>query len=412
LINKTAIVFDRGLYVYLAQKLGEGLSKVWYYKPESSPYPESPQAQIGKGLPEIERVDNFHKYIDKADYLIYFDAYDGEDQAFYREKGYKVFGSGKSEIVEMDKVYFIEKLAELGMNIPKTYRAEGIPDLLDYLKGKKDKYIKSVRHRGDFETYHFVNERQARHWLDDLKHNVGGKEHEIEILVQDPVKSACEAGYDGFCIDGNFTANCLVGYEIKDKGLVAKVFPETPKILADINDKFAPLFKKLGYRGHWSTEVRITEAGKPYFIDPTVRGPSPPSELMCEIYENYAEAVLDIADGKVPILKSRAKYGAEIILKSEWHKEHKLTVEFPKEIAQWVKLKNHTYKDGAYDCIPNKNSGYFGAVVALGGSVEEATKKAMSYAEQIVADELCYDSSVFDKANEAVDSGKKFGLGY
>lgn len=410
MINQKAIVFDRGLYVYLAQKLGESLSKVWYYKPESSPYPESPQSQIGRNLPEIERVDNFLQYIDKADYLIFFDAYDGADQQFYRDKGYKVFGSGNSEIVEMDKVYFIEKLIEYNMPLPTTYRAEGIQDMLDYLKGKKDKYIKSVRHRGDFETYHYVNERHAVHWLDDLKNTVGSREREIEILIQDPVKSACEAGYDGFCIDGEYTESCLIGYEVKDKGLIAKVFPETPDILAYVNDKFSPLFKKLGYQGHWSTEVRITENGTPYFIDPTVRGPSPPSELMCEIYENYAEAVLQIADGKVPTLKPRAKFGAEIILKSEWHKEHKLTVEFPKEISQWVKLKNQTWKDGAYDCIPNRNAGYFGAVVALGNTVEEATKKAIEYAEQIEADELCFDSNVFDKAGEAIKSGEKFGI--
>jgi hypothetical protein len=412
MINKKAIVFDRGLYLYLAQKLGEKLDKVYYYKPESSPYPESPQAKIGTGLPEVERVYNFHKYIDKVDYLIFFDCYDGEDQEFYRSKGYKVFGSGLSEIVEMDKVFFIEKLMELKMAIPKTYRAEGIQDMLDYLKGKKDKFIKSVRHRGDFETYHYKSMRQAIHWLDELKHNVGSREKEIEILIQDPVKSACEAGYDGFCVNGDFTSNCLCGYEIKDKGLVAKVFPETPEVLSYVNDKFAPLFKKLGYQGHWSTEIRITEDGTPYFIDPTVRGPSPPSELMCEIYENYAEAVLDIADGKAPVLKPKAKYGAEIILKSEWHKEHKLTVEFPKEISQWVKLKNHTWKDGAYDCIPNKNAGYFGAVVAIGNSVKEVTEKAKEYAEQIEADELCFDDSVFDKANEAIESGKKFGLGF
>ena len=63
--NKKVLFYDKGLYLYTAQKLGEYYDKVYYYMPDSSPYPCSNLADIGTGLPEVERVHNFWEYIDK-----------------------------------------------------------------------------------------------------------------------------------------------------------------------------------------------------------------------------------------------------------------------------------------------------------------------------------------------------------
>ena len=411
MINQKAIVYDRGERLSLACKLGEKLAKVWYYRPESSSYPTSPKAEIGKGLEEVEKIDNFLKYIDKADYVIYFDVYDGDDQQFYRDKGYKVFGGGKSAELELDKIFFIEALLKLGLPIPRTYRAESIDEMLDYLKDKTDKFIKSVRYRGDFETYHFVNMKRAESWFDDLKKSLGKNAKTVEALIQNRVESECEPGYDGFNVNGVCTDNCLVGYEDKDKLLLSKVFTEAPRILADINERFMPVFNELGIRSHWTIESRITKDGVAYPLDPTIRSPSPSGELMCELYDNYAEAVLEIADGKVPKLNPTASYGAEIILKSNWHKEHELCVEFPKEIEKFVKLKNFTKRNGTYYCIPNGGAEFFGAVLAMGKTAEEAKKKVIEYAGQIGAEELEY-STDFEKVEKGIKEGEKFDINF
>jgi hypothetical protein len=411
LVSRTALVWDRGLYVFLAQKLGETFDKVWYYFPQSEPYPTSPTSQIGVGLPEIERVYEFWPYVDKADCIVFFDCYDGELQHWLREKGYRVFGSMRSEKVEMDKVFFYQYLVDHGMQIPNTYRAEGLDDLVEHLKGKKpDKWLKTSYYRGDFETHHYTGMKHLRPFLDDLRRRIGKKCDEIEILVQDSITSKCEVGYDGFCCDGEFTKNGVVGYEIKDRGLVSKIFRDTPEVLQNVNDAFTPLFKKMGYRGHWSTEIRITESGRSYFIDPTCRAPSPPSELLCEQYENYAEVVWSLSGGETPYPTSRARFGAEIILKSPWHEDHELYVEFPKELSGNVKLKNHMKDGNGYTCIPNKNGGFFGAVVAYGSTVKEVTQKCLDYAKEVKALELDYDDTVFDKASEVIKSGEEFGI--
>ncbi len=409
--NKKALVWDRGLYTYLAQKLGESFGEVFYYLPQSDPYPKSLHSQIGVGLPEISRVYDFWKYVDEVDMIVFFDCYDGKLQQFLRDKGYRVFGSGLSEKIELDKVLLLQTLEDVGLPVPNTYRAEGLEDLLQYLeKSKGDKWLKASYYRGDFETVKYHGMPHFEPWLDDLRKKIGQRIKDIEILVQDPIEAACEVGYDGFCIDGEYTENCCVGYEVKDKGLVAKVFRNTPSILEHVNRKISPVFKKYGYRGHFSSEIRITEKGIPYFIDPTCRAPSPPSELLCELYENYAEAIWDISGGVVPILKSKGVYGAELILSSPWHERNELCVEISKELIPNVKLKNHTKRSDVFYCIPNENGGIFGAVIAYGSTIKEATQKVLNVVKDIKADELDYESSTFDKAEEQYQSGERFGI--
>lgn len=410
LSTKTALVYDRGLYLFMAEKLAETFKKVYYYMPQSEPYPCSKTAKIGTGL-KVERIYEFWSYVDKADLIVFPDCYDGEMQHWLREKGYTVFGNGRGEKLEMDKVFFLETLEKAGLSVSRTYRAEGIDDLIKYLEKHEDEcWLKTSYYRGDFETKKFTSMAQIMPWIDHLKTRIGRNEADIEILVQDKIESEVEVGYDGFCIDGQYTINSVTGYEIKDRGFVASVQPEPPEVVQYINDKISGVFKELGYRGHFSTEIRVTKDGEPYFIDPTCRLPSPPSELMVELYENYAEIVWEVANGRVPVPKAKAKYGAELILTSESAEDMSLCVSVPKGIRQFVKLKNHMKEGNDYFCIPNGNAQFFGAVIALGDTAEEAMSKALEYVQQIEADDLHINDDVFKAANEQIANGKKFGV--
>ena len=764
----TAIVYDRGgLYLYCAEKLSQTYKKVMYYLADADAYPTSQKASIGAGIKGVTRIHDFWKHIDEADVVYFFDCYDGELQHWLREKGYKVFGSGRGEQVEIDKVRFLEILEELGLPCPKTYLAEGMDDLCDYLKAHDGEtlFLKNL-HRGDFESRKFTSMVQSRPFLNDLKKRLGSASDTIEVLVQHKIDAAVEVGYDGFCIDGEYTKNCIIGYEIKDKGFIGKVFGETPPLVKGVNDAFANVFADLGYRGNYSTELRVMKDGTPYYIDATcvsedteiltedgwklfpdledsdrvatldvvtrcieyqcptakqefdysgdmvrisnpskslellvtpdhgiwasprvstaplqyfkaseltgklsiprtgiwagsspaqfelpayhkewdsggymhtkrvydqpaiivdfkawlqflalylsdgscgassvciaqhdkidlvesiisalpfeysrtrhgfqinsmqlrqyvkqfgicydkyipgyvldavkedidlfletysefdgmrrrggkrvggrqfftsskrladqlqilvlksggvadvitkdVRGttmsvgggkvytrkgiryviserptlnsfwmdatsrrdmylstveytgkvydvtvpngtiyirrngkaawtsncrvPSPPGELLCELYENWAEATYEIACGHVPVLKSKAKYGAIIVLTSGWHNEHELHVKFPPKYKDNVKLKNHTMRDGEYYCVPNGNGEFFGAVIAYADTADKAMRECCKIAETVEADECEYDKGIFDKADEQIRAGEKLGI--
>lgn len=411
--ERTAIVFDRGgLYLYCAEKLAEKYKKVMYYLADADAYPSSQKAKIGEGIKGVERVHDFFSHVDEADIVYFFDCYDGPLQHWLRQKGYTVFGSGLGEKVEIDKIYFLELLEKLDLPCAETQLCEGLDELEEYLKTCKDTVWLKNLHRGDFETRKFKNMDQIEPFINDLKKRLGTAADDVDILVQNKIDSVCEVGYDGFCVDGEYTKNAITGYEIKDKGFVGKVCPETPEVLELFNTKFSETFKELGYRGNYSTEIRIAKDGTPYYIDATCRVPSPPGELMCELYENWAEATWEIAHGRVPVLKPVAKYGAVIILTSGWHDKHELCVQFPDKIKQYVKLKNHTKDGKSYYCVPNGNGEFFGAVVAWGDTLREATKKCLEYAAQVEADECEYDDTLFDKCREQIEAGKKWVGGF
>ena len=412
LSDKVAIVYDRGgLYLYCAEVLARKYKKVYYFLVDSDAYPSSIKAKIGECL-NVERIHDFWPYVDKCDIVYCFDCYDSEFLHWLRDKGYNVFGSARGGMVEVDKIKFLETLEELDLPCAETYLAEGVEDLERYLeKNKGPMWLKNL-HRGDFETRKYSNMKQIKPFLDDLRKRLGTSADDVQILVQHKIDSVCEIGYDGFCINGDFTEHAISGYEIKDRGFVGRIQKETPPILKMINDKFSPIFKEAGYYGNYSTEVRIAKNGDPYFIDPTCRVPSPPGELMCEIYENWAEATWEIAQGIVPILKPVAKFGAVIIMTSEWHNEHELCVQFPSKIAKYVKLKNHTRRGNSYYCIPNGNGGFFGAVIGMGDTLDEAIKMCLDNAELVEADEFNFDPSIFDAAKEQIEGGKKYIGGF
>lgn len=413
--KKHVIVFDRGgLYTYFAQRLGESFGHVDYYVPDTSAYPESPKSQIGRGLDKIRRINEreYYRSLKKADLVAFPDCYDGEYQNYLREQGHCVFGSGLSERLEIDKVYFLEVLESLELPVAYTELVTGVDELLSYLEGKSDLWIKSL-FRGDFETKHYTTMRQFRNWLDQfLLHRLGTSAKTVKMLVQDPIKAECEAGYDGFRVGGICSNQCLIGYEIKDKGIVSKVFDEPPEKIDRFNKAMDPIYTKHGYWGHYSNELRITKNGTVYAIDETCRIPSPPGELMTEIIRSYPEDIWRVANSQFPKFETDYRYGAELILTSPFYDCHEICVEFPKEFDRFVKLKNHTKKNGAYYCVPNGNGAFFGAVVATGKTVKEVTKKCLEIAKEIDCEEFEYDPSTFDKADEQVASGEKFGINF
>ena len=413
--HQKVLFFDRGRHTYLAPVLAEHFGEVWYSVPMLGESPHSKEDQVGCGLEGVEKIDDFWGYIDRADLLYFPDCYDGEFVDWLRKKGYLISGSGLASDLECNRILFLDTLKDAGLPVPKTYRAEGMDDLENYLSEKENLWIKAPYIRGDFDTKKFITMKHCQPWLNDLRHRLGKRGAETaEFLVQDHIDAICEPGYDGFCIDGNCARGCAVGYEIKDKGYVLKVFQETPSVLSLINEKMAPIIKKMGYRGHFSTEVRIAKNGKAYFIDPTLRVGSPPGELTCELYNDYGQIVWDIAEGTMPRLKAKSVYGAELVLTSDWNQKHEMCVEFPDKLAPYIKLKNYYKKGkGTYYVLPNDaQDGYFGDVVGWGDTVGQAINKVMSVVDEIVCDDMDYDFNAFDKAREQIEAGRKCGISF
>jgi hypothetical protein len=412
--EKSVLVFDYGLFICIAKRLAEDFGKVYYYVPWKCDFPTSDRDWMGRGIPGIEKIREFHKYKDKVDMLCFCDMYDGDLQQHLRNRGYKVFGAGGAEKFERNRWLFKKALVDLKLSVPKTVRVVGIDNLRKYLSSVEGvKWLKTSEFRGDFETQKHENMDSTNLWIDDLASKmIPPRQATIEILVEDAVEGV-ESGWDGFVSNGIYSTYGTVGYEIKGDGFLCKVFKESelPAPIALINKKTTPMLKD--YYGAYSTEVRVGKDGIPYYVDMSARFGSPPAELMCELYENFSEVVWDLAHGLIPHPRPIAKYGSLIRLKSDWLMKRPTYIKYPKEIDRWVKLRDYCIdeKTGKIYGIPTlAQCSTVGSVIGLSDSLESSMQLCKDRASMIEGNEINWCKEIFAKGMAEIREGLKFGI--
>ncbi len=409
--NLTALVIDQGLYVHIAEKLAESFGRVLYHcNGWRSAFPVSERFNIGAGLDGIERVANPWEHVDDADLIVFPDTYFGGEQEYLRRQGKRVWGSGHAEMLELHRDELKTVMNGVGLPVGGYEIVTGIDALREYLKENPGVYVKGNVFRGDIETFRNKNWVVTQPLLDDLANRLGPRQSEVVFVVEDPIEGV-EAGYDGACIDGRFPAVATFGYEAKDAGYVGKVvdYEDLPAALREVNARLAPALAALGCRSFFSTEVRIGKNREPYLMDPALRAGSPPSEAYIELFSNWDEVIWAGADGEVADLKARAGYAAEIILRSEWAREHFLALDLPASVRPFIKIHGHC-RIGGRDYAAPLGIREIGAAIGWGDSLEEAVGAALEHAEAVEGLELEFDRNALSAAMESIEQGREFGV--
>jgi hypothetical protein len=408
--NRTVLVYDNGLHVELARHLGKSFDRVLYYSPWKMAFPRSASVLVGSGIEGVERVNDFWDVMKEVDLFVFPDLYEGDLQEYLREEGKDVWGSGRSQIYELDRWKMRELQKELGMPTPKTRLIKGLEKLITLVEKEEDLYIKINTFRGDMETFHHVKYELSKPWLDELAFFLGPRQYTIEFIVENGVEGV-ETGWDGYLINGKLPPVCSYGYEIKDAGFVGRVTTQEdiPPGLVEVTEILAPHLSSL--RGFFSTECRVTEEGEYYMIDPCIRAPSPPSEAYQVVYENLPEVIESGAAGQIEELKGRKEYFALIVLESPWVENNWLAVEVPKEHRDAVKLRNLAVVEGVTYCAPLKFTA-FGLAVGLGDSMEAAVKDCLKVAMSVEAYQFDAKTDALQEASEVVAKGEKFGISF
>ena len=417
----TICIVDTGLCLHLAEKLSHSFGRVLYHIPDSNTFQTPNIEQIGTGIEGVERILNLFEYIhvnpEERNVNMFFFTYIGMSwlQDHLRELGYPVGGSGFSDLVELDREKFLKELTKAGLPVAPYKVIKGIDKLRGYLEnydGPMPLHIKISKYRGLMESMKYEGLEDIDPFFDDLSCRLGAYKDQLRFIVQEHIKSKCEIGMDSLCLDGESPEEALTGIEGKDSWFIGS-FGKINDILRTISEKMKALYAKLGISGHRSNEVRITEGGKAFPIDETIRVPIPPGALFPEILEddNYAQALWDIANGRLPVLKSKATHGALIIMKSSWYGEkHPLVVRYPKTLASYLRFRNYCIDEGVTKIIPNDNDADFCEVVAIGKSAEEAMTLCVERAEQVKGYQVKYETNCLCEAMEAVANAAKFGF--
>jgi hypothetical protein len=410
----TALVVDHGYFVGLAVKLAESYGKVYYTVPTNEAFPKMNTAKIGEGLPGIEVVDDvFGDHFDECDLIIFPDVGFGKLQMQLVSMGKKVWGSRLGEKLELDRVWAKKKMQALGLPVGPYTVVTGMDALRQHLKTHQDVHVKISKFRGQMETFGSKDYKYIEPKLDEIEHELGQFKHDTEFVVEEDLPDRFEIGSDGYSIDGVFPEKTLAGLEIKNESFVGAFLPRTqlPPSINLFEQKIAPILKEFGYRGFISDELRIGKDTKGYMIDACCRAASPPSELYSEFYLNLAEIIAAGADGVCLTPKPAGRFGAEAIITSHFAETNFVTIDIPKDILPFVKLRNCRFANGRYQVIPQDGKiAEIGAVIGWGDSLEAAIEMVKDIAKQVDGVYLDIKTESFDRAPEMIEKGEEYGV--
>lgn len=265
----TALVIDNGLFVELACRLARSYKKVYYYVPWENGFPKMNSAYIGHGLEGIELVSSPFSVLDDVDLVVFPDVYFGPMQEWLVKHGKIVWGARLGEALELERCSTKKLMTKMGLPVNPWVKVKGMAALREYLKTHNDVWVKINKFRGTFETFHSPNYKDVEPKLDEVEHQLGAFKYIIEFIIESNLKDKVEIGVDAYVIDGKLPSKILAGIEVKDQGYVGifKDYKEFPNVLTDFDKKMFKTLEDYGYRGFYSTEIRVGKDHKPYMID-------------------------------------------------------------------------------------------------------------------------------------------------
>jgi hypothetical protein len=416
--GKSVLLYDYGMFLYIAQRLAEHFDDVYYFHPWEGSLPVPVMDHLGSGVPGVTKVSSFWDTLNqyKPDLVVFPDVGHSDLQEDLRSRGFNVFGTSKGEVLEFDRSMLRRVLKQVGLPVPPYKVVVGIDALRKELERSTDKYIKISKYRGVCETFYHKNYKHSKAQLNKMAHTLGVLDKSVEFIVEDPLESSVEIGCEWFFTKTGYLPRGMYGYEIKNSaycGLVCDL-DEVPKALKVVMDKFLPVYHHYLVRGALSIELRVSKDGsKRYFIDPCMRFGSPPGEVLSEAYLNMGPLMMAVAEGEELEPRPRATYWAQLVLKARETVTDPLPLDFPPDLTRNLKFRNLACLDHQYYYLPlpGEQETIVGGAVGWGPLIKSAQAMALNAAEKLDSgDEVYWDLDAFEKADEQIKQGEKVGI--
>lgn len=375
----------------VARTLAKSFGKVYYTSPWVADYPSSYKTELGEGFPEVEKVDDIWDIVDNVDLFVFTDMHQGPLQEYLVSQGKRVFGSRNADELECYRTDAKEHFATL--NIPQAPYVviTGMSALRKYIKdrGHDKLWIKINRTRGDTETFSSEGYDLVKNRLDTMEAEFGPVAERRDFIVEDNLPDTFEIAIDTYCIDGKYPSQAMLGVEVKDKGYACSVrnWEMMPEALVDMYEKLAPTLQKYQYRSLFALESMVGKNGL-WLADPCCRFGSPVSELELNMITNLPEIMWEGAAGNLVQPQYKARYGCEVLIKSQWAPEKPMLIEFPDEYRDQIKLRYAAQFGNETWILPQNSGEEVGAVVAYGNTLDECIEEVNEIGEQIKGTQL------------------------
>lgn len=405
-------VIDKNLFLPIARRLARDAAKVSYWTPVEKSFP-TVKDFVGDGFPDITRVESPWEDFDEVDCWVFPDVGFSHLQAEIKAQGKSVWGAGNGDRLETSRMAFLQALEQTELPIGKHSKIRGITHLKEYLHDKKDIWIKISRFRGDFETMHWRSWEDDESTLDARGLKLGPFREKILFYAFDAIETQIEDGCDTWCIDGKYPSLVVHGVEAKDRAYMGtwQEYSDLPEELRKVSDAFAPILAKFNYRSFFSTEVRITEEGESYFIDPTCRAGSPPSQVMTEMIANYSQVIWGGANGELIEPESAAEFGVQALVcvcgdRHDWR-----SIKVDSELDRWLKCPNAVFLDDRlwFPPDPDAEGKDIGWLVGIGDKMGEAIRHLQHNAKLLPDGATCEYTALADLIKE-IEAAEEAGM--
>lgn len=410
--QSTCCVVDHGLFTFFAEKLGEQFDRVLYWSPYDTFAPIVQEAFVGDGLPNVERIMNVWDHIREVDVFCFPDVGFGGMQRALVSLGHAVWGHRGGDVQETNRGLFLKTLRSLGLPVPPHRAITGVTALREYLRGRRNMFVKISKFRGNFETFNFVDWKSSEGDLDYFAYKLGPVKELLAFYVFDAIETDIEDGFDTYNVNGRWPDTVFHAMENKDKSLIGTLqkFADLPEEVRSVADAYGPVLEGYDYRGFFSAEIRIKE-DKSYFIDPTCRAASPPMQCLCNLVANLGEIVLAGAHGELVEPKGQSEFAAQAVVTVERDKSDWLVIELEPELRKRMKIGFACGINSRVCVPPTPLKNMVGWLVATGDSIEETVGSLKSDAAKLPAGLHCDVSSLSDlirQIRSAEEKGMEF----
>jgi hypothetical protein len=403
--GKTARIWDSGGHgVEHAVRLAKDFSVVEYYTPWAKMGPTLDERSIGKGMEGVTRIQSFLDEPDRVDLFYFLDAGAGDMAQYLRDHGYRVFGAGKAEELELDRMLMRRLQRELGLPTQHTVKIKGCRKLQEYLSTNLNKVVKLDVVRGDMES--FVSDKLflVDQQIHKMKFDFGPFKDDFEFIVEDKIDGA-EIGFDGFFNGQTFIMPCLWGLQ-HEYAYLGRYDYELPPVLSNVMFRLSKLLESYDYRGAISVEVRVPSPNKAFLIDMTCRYPFPLSMIYTESIKNYSDVIWSVANGEDIELEFAAPYVGMCQLLTHYTEKAWTLLEGPKKDRKHIKMERMAKYEGEYYAVRGEDNGF--TLLGLGKDLDEVVEQIKEKSEEVNCHGLERDTiGQIDKALEEVEALEK-----